>query len=265
MLAISLGVLTVFLGIILWVIGRIVTKLVTDEIFYHLKKQSVFQKICHTLVRIAALSYPEKDRSLFIESALPDIDERLSNNRSLAAIGKSLTTVVSTRYALYGLWFIGISVSTATIILMMWIPIMAGASIWFVICSSLLYALLLLHSNYHFYMQLLSKYSPVLCTLRSDKRWLWFSYAVLLIGPLINLDGFTLSPVDVAKLIFLTALIFTDIILILGKKLYGRVTSHTDDEVQLAAAYWKLDWGNNFSSWSSGYGPLIRTLRRRKN
>lgn len=96
--------LSVILTLCIWLLIRITTKLVTDEVFYQVKKRGFIQRLCHGMLKLAATQHPREDRRLFVENTLPDIEKLFIENRLLAAMGKSISVLWMTNFSLYILW-----------------------------------------------------------------------------------------------------------------------------------------------------------------
>lgn len=100
------------IGLVVWLIQKIATKLVMDEIFFQIRNRGYVQKLCHNLIRFAALQYPKEDRQLFFENTVPNTEELLSDNRMLAAMGNSLSIIWNTKWSLHFLFVLILIINT---------------------------------------------------------------------------------------------------------------------------------------------------------
>ncbi len=103
-LAALVSISIIALGLVVWLIQKITTKLVMDEIFFQIRNHGYVQKLCHNLIKFAALQHPKEDRQLFFENTVPNTEDLISNNRMLAAMGRSISIVWNTKWSLYILW-----------------------------------------------------------------------------------------------------------------------------------------------------------------
>jgi hypothetical protein len=254
MLAISLGVIVgIVLSILGWFLMRIVSKLFTDELFYQLQKRGIFQKLCHGAVRLASLSHPKDDRNLFIESTLPDIDDCLYNNRSLVAIGKSITTLVHTRFTLFILWLF----CSLSIILAAWSTINGfGLSLLGTSLNCFMGIVYLLYIR-RFYTQFISKYSRLFGAGHPDDDLVTTFWVIMF----VSLYGSMFTNTINEKLFFVGSFGWS-LSVIVADYIYKRAATSLESDKTIWMS-WYEEWGDNYRGWLIGVKPFFRNIRKR--